>query len=259
MLVHPNFDPVIVSLGPLSIHWYGLMYIFGFAGAYVVANMRKERLAWTSDDISDMFFYGALAVILGGRLGYCLLYKPQQYLADPLSVITGIQDGGMSFHGGFIGVIVAVILFARKKNASLAAVSDFVAVIAPVGLFFGRIGNFINQELWGRTTDLPWGMVFSNSVDKLPRHPSMLYEAFLEGLLLFVVLYVFSKKIRKPWAVTSLFLIGYGMSRFLVEFVRLPDNHIGYLHGGWLTIGHIYTIPMMLVGLYLLLKVNKKV
>ncbi len=259
MLVHPNFDPVIVSLGPVSIHWYGLMYIFGFAGAYVIANLRKSRLSWSSDDISDMFFYGALAVILGGRLGYCLLYKPQQYLADPLSIITGIQDGGMSFHGGFIGVVVAVILFARKKSTPLAEVSDFVAVIAPVGLFFGRIGNFINQELWGRTTDLPWGMVFSNSVDKLPRHPSMLYEAVLEGLVLFAVLFVFSKKIRPPWAVTSLFLIGYGVSRFLVEFVRLPDNHIGYLFGGWLTIGHIYTIPMVLVGLYLLLKVNEKV
>ena len=252
MLVHPNFDPVLLDLGPVSIHWYGLMYLLGFGGAYLVAMSRKERLAWDGEDISDMFFYGALGVIAGGRLGYCLLYKPADYLSDPLTIITGIQDGGMSFHGGFIGVVIATILFARKKSTALAAVSDFVAVIAPIGLFFGRVGNFINQELWGRPTDLPWGMVFSNAGDDLPRHPSMVYEALLEGLILFLILYMVSVKPRKPWFITALFLLGYGFSRFLVEFVRLPDNHIGYLYGQWLTIGHLYTLPMILCGILIL-------
>lgn len=258
MLIHPNFDPVIINLGPVSIHWYGLMYIFGFAGAYFVANLRKDRLKFSSDDVSDLFFYGALGVIIGGRIGYCLLYKPQEYLASPLKIITGIQDGGMSFHGGFIGVIVAVILCARKKNVALAEIADFVAVIAPIGLFFGRVGNFINQELWGRPTDLPWGMVFTNSPDKVARHPSMVYEALFEGLLLFIVLFIVSKTPKKAWLMTALFLLGYGLSRFLIEFVRLPDIHIGYLFGGWLTIGHLYTIPMIMMGMYLLLKSDKR-
>jgi len=257
MLVHPNFDPVIVDLGPVSIHWYGLMYIFGFAGAYLIASLRKDRLKWDSDDISDMFFYGAIGVIAGGRLGYCLLYKPAQYLSDPLSIITGIQDGGMSFHGGFLGVVIATILFARKKKTRLSAVSDFVAVIVPVGLFFGRLGNFINQELWGRPTDLPWGMIFTNASDSLPRHPSMLYEALLEGVVLFLVLFLVSQRPRKPWLITALFLLGYGVSRFLVEFVRLPDEHIGYLFGGWLTIGHLYTLPMIIVGMFILFRKNE--
>lgn len=257
MLIHPNFDPVIVDLGPVSIHWYGLMYILGFAGAYFIANLRKNRLNWNSDDVSDLFFYGALGVIAGGRLGYCLLYKPQEYLADPLTIITGIQDGGMSFHGGFVGVIVAVILFSRKKNTPLADAADFVAVIAPIGLFFGRVGNFINQELWGRPTDLPWGMVFTNSSDALARHPSMVYEALLEGLLLFLILFMVSKTPQKAWTMTALFLLGYGFSRFLVEFVRLPDTHIGYLYGNWLTIGHIYTVPMIIIGTYLLFRPSK--
>jgi len=249
MLVHPNFDPVIVDLGPVSIHWYGLMYVFGFAGAYFIANYRKSTLNLSNDDISDMFFYGALGVIVGGRLGYCLLYKPYEYLSNPLTIITGIQDGGMSFHGGFLGVIVATVLYAKKKNCPIWAVSDFVAVIAPIGLFFGRVGNFINQELWGRTTDLPWGMIFSNDEDRLPRHPSMMYEALLEGLLLFLILFIVSKSPRKPWFITALFLLGYGIARFFVEFVRLPDSHIGYLYGGWLTIGHLYTIPMIIIGI----------
>ena len=258
MLTHPNFDPVILDLGPISIHWYGLMYLLGFFGAYVLATIRKERLGLNSDDISDMFFCGAIGVIVGGRLGYCLLYKPAYYSSHPLQIITGIQDGGMSFHGGFVGVILAVIYFSRKKQLSLSSLSDFVAVLAPIGLFFGRMGNFINQELWGRTTDLPWGMIFTNSPERLPRHPSMLYEAFLEGLLLFIVLFFVSKTIRKPWFITALFLLGYGLSRFLVEFVRIPDEHIGYLYGGWLTIGHLYTIPMLAIGIVMLLGLFKR-
>ena len=234
------------------------MYLLGFAGAYLLASLRKEQLGFNGDDISDMFFYGVISVIAGGRLGYCLLYKPGYYFSHPLEIITGIQDGGMSFHGGFVGVVLAVIYFAKKKRISLAVFSDFVAVLAPIGLFFGRIGNFINQELWGRTTDLPWGMVFTNSPERLPRHPSMLYEAFLEGLLLFLVLFMVSRKVQKPWFITALFLVGYGLSRFLVEFVRLPDAHIGYLYGGWLTIGHLYTIPMLLIGIVLILNSSKR-
>jgi len=252
MLIHPNFDPVIFSLGPLKIHWYGLMYVLGFMGAYYVGVLRKERLNWSSEQVSDLFFYAALGVIVGGRLGYCFLYKPAEYLTNPLSIITGIQDGGMSFHGGFLGVIFAVIYYAKKQETELAKVADFVAVLAPVGLFFGRMGNFINQELWGRPTDLPWGMVFQNSGDGIARHPSMLYEAILEGLLLFVVLFIFSKVSRAAWKVTGLFLLGYGLSRFLVELVRLPDSHIGYLAWNWLTVGQIYTLPMIVLGVYLL-------
>lgn len=252
MLIHPDFDPVLLDLGIIKIHWYGLMYIFGFAGAYFVANIRKARLNWSADDVSDLFFYGALGVILGGRIGYCLLYNPAKYLADPLQIIVGIQDGGMSFHGGFIGVTLAVVWFARKQGIALSTVADFVALLAPIGLFFGRIGNFINQELWGRPTDLPWGMVFSLSNDGIARHPSMLYEAFFEGLLLFVVLFIYSKTPKKAWSVTGLFLLGYGLSRFMIEFVRIPDQHIGYLMGDWLTIGHVYTLPMIVVGCYLL-------
>lgn len=259
MLIHPNFDPVLLDLGVVKIHWYGLMYVFGFVGAYLVAEYRKSRLSWSSEQVSDLFFYSAIGVILGGRLGYCLLYKPMEYLSDPLSIITGIQDGGMSFHGGFVGVVLAVIYYARKQKTELAKVADFVAVLAPVGLFFGRMGNFINQELWGKPTDAAWGMVFQKSGDSIARHPSMLYEAAFEGLVLFVVLFLFSKVQRRAWKVTGLFLLGYGLSRFLIEFVRLPDADIGYVAFGWLTIGQIYTIPMLVIGLYLFLKRSVRV
>jgi len=200
-----------------------------------------------------------MGVILGGRLGYCLLYKPMEYLSNPLSIVTGIQDGGMSFHGGFIGVVLAVIYYARKQNTELYKVADFVAVLAPVGLFFGRMGNFINQELWGKPTDVAWGMVFPQSGDGIARHPSMLYEAALEGLILFVILFAFSNVVKSAWKVTGLFLLGYGLSRFLIEFVRLPDADIGYVAFGWLTIGQIYTIPMILIGMYLCLKRSLRV
>ena len=262
MLVHPSFDPVLFDLGVVKVHWYGLMYVLGFAGAYLVANLRKSTLNWSSDDVSDLFFYSALGVIFGGRIGYCLLYDPLKYLSDPLQIILGIQDGGMSFHGGFLGVVFAVIYFAKKQENRLSDVADFVAVLAPIGLFFGRIGNFINQELWGRTTDLPWGMVFPLSGDGLSRHPSMLYEAFFEGLLLFIVLFIYSRTSRRAWSVTGLFLLGYGIARFLIEFVRIPDEHIGYLFGNWFTIGQLYTLPMIFIGFYLLFmskKINVKI
>jgi len=228
MLVHPNINPVIVSIGPFDVQWYGVMYLCGFLAAYILASLRKGRLGWNSDDVSDLIFYSAVGVIIGGRLGYIIFYKLGFYLANPLQIFN-IMGGGMSFHGGLIGVAVAVWLFAKKKNIPYLQLADFVAPLAPLGLFFGRMGNFINQELWGKPTDLPWGTVFSNDPERLPRHPSMLYEALLEGLVLFLLLWFFSRKERKHGQVAGLFLIGYGVFRFLVEFVRIPDDHVGYV------------------------------
>jgi len=239
MLVHPNIDPVIFSLGPFSVQWYGVMYLLGFLAAYLLANSRKSRFGWTSDDVSDLIFYAALGVILGGRIGYILFYKLEFYFANPLQIFN-IMGGGMSFHGGLIGVAIATWLYARKQKIPYLELADFVAPLAPLGLFFGRIGNFINQELWGRPTDVPWAMLFTNDPEGLPRHPSMLYEAILEGLILFAVLWWFSKSNRKHGQVAGLFLLGYGLFRFLVEFVRVPDDHIGYVAFQWLTVGQLY-------------------
>ena len=252
MLVHPNIDPVLLEIGPLSVQWYGLMYLFGFAAAYLLANSRRQRLGWSGEDVSDLIFYCALGVIVGGRVGYMLLYQFDNFISDPIAIFK-VWNGGMSFHGGLLGVGAASWLFAKKKSLSFFELADFVAPLAPLGLFFGRMGNFINQELWGKPTDLPWGMVFSNG-GALPRHPSMLYEAFLEGIVLFIVLWLYSAKSRNVGNVTGLFLLGYGIFRFLVEFVREPDDHIMYLAFNWLTIGQVYCIPMILFGLYLLIK-----
>jgi len=202
MLTHPNIDPVLISIGPFNVQWYGLMYILGFLAAYIVASKRKSRLDWKSDDISDLIFYAAVGVILGGRLGYVIFYKLGYYLENPLQIFN-ISAGGMSFHGGFIGVALATWLFARKKQVPYLKLADFVAPMAPLGLFFGRIGNFINQELWGKATDLPWAILFSNDPDQLPRHPSMLYEAILEGFVLFLILWFFSnREDRSPVMIT---------------------------------------------------------
>lgn len=252
MLVHPNIDPVLIKIGPLSVQWYGLMYLCGFVAAYLLANSRRQRLGWSSEDVSDLIFYCALGVIVGGRVGYMVLYQFSSLASDPLSLFK-VWDGGMSFHGGLLGVGAASWLFARKKALPFFELVDFVAPLAPLGLFFGRMGNFINQELWGKPTDLPWGMVFSNG-GSLPRHPSMLYEAFLEGIVLFVLLWLYSAQPRKVGSVAGLFLVGYGIFRFLVEFVREPDDHIRYIAFNWLTIGQIYCIPMIIFGLYLLLR-----
>lgn len=256
MLIHPNFNPVAIEIGPLAIQWYGLMYVFGFAGVYLAWAYRLKKQAsavnpkWNLDLASDLLFYGALGVVLGGRLGYVVFYKPLEYLADPLSIVTGIRDGGMSFHGGMLGVIVAIWLFSRKSKISLLDIGDFVAPVAPIGLFFGRMGNFINQELWGKPTDLPWGMVFTTA-DQQARHPSMLYEAALEGLLLFVTLWLFSRTRRPIGLLSGLFLIGYAVSRMLVELVRVPDEHLNYLLFDWVTMGHLLSLPMLLLGLFL--------
>ena len=258
MLHHPNFDPVAVSLGPLDVHWYGLMYVFGFLGVYLLGSYRIKhypdsiRGSWTKDEISDLIFYGALGAVFGGRLGYVLFYKPLEYLSDPLQIFL-INQGGMSFHGGLLGVIVALLWFARKGGRNLLDVGDFVAPLAPIGLFFGRMGNFINQELWGKPTDLPWGMVFTTA-DAQPRHPSMLYEAMLEGVLLLIILWLVSRQARARGVLSGLFLIGYALGRMLVEFVRVPDDHLNYLLFDWVTMGHLLSLPMALAGLYLVLR-----
>lgn len=262
MLVHPNFDPVVFQIGPLAIQWYGLMYVFGFTGVYLAWAYRLKYQSssvndrWNLDRASDLLFYGALGAVLGGRLGYVFFYKPLEYLAEPLSIVTGIREGGMSFHGGLLGVIVALWLFSRKSKINFVEIGDFVAPVAPIGLFFGRVGNFINQELWGKSTDLPWGMVFTTA-DEQPRHPSMLYEALLEGLLLFVILWLVSRKKRARGLLSGLFLIGYALSRMLVELVRVPDQHLDYLFLNWVTMGQLLSLPMLLLGVYLIIRSKK--
>jgi len=255
MLVHPNFDPVAVSIFGFDIHWYGLMYVAGFMSVYflwvyrVKAYPQLASSKWNQELISDLIFYGALGAVIGGRLGYVLFYKPDYYL-DNLVEIVFVQNGGMSFHGGLLGVIAGIYLFSRKIKLSFMQVADFVAPVAPIGLFFGRMGNFINQELWGKTTDVPWGMVFSNG-GPLPRHPSMLYEALLEGLLLLALLWWVARKPRPLGLLSGLFLIGYSLSRIIVEFVRVPDEHLNYLLFDWVTMGQVLSLPMLLLGLYL--------
>lgn len=260
MFVHPNFDPVAIQLGPLAVHWYGLMYVCGFLGVYLLWLYRIKTYPqyaeskWNADVISDLIFYGAIGAVLGGRLGYVLFYKPAYYLSNPLEVVF-VNQGGMSFHGGLLGVILALFLFSKKIKVSFMQIADFVAPVAPLGLFFGRMGNFINQELWGKTTDLPWGVVFTNG-GPLPRHPSMLYEAFLEGLLLLILLWWVARKPRSMGLLSGLFLIGYALSRMFVEFFRVPDSHLNYLFFDWVTMGHILSLPMLLLGLFLVTRVR---
>lgn len=250
MLVHPDFDPIAFSLGPLSVRWYGLMYLLGFAAGWALGRHRAGQpgSGWKPEQVDDLVFYAALGVILGGRIGYILFYNFDAFVRNPL-VLFRIWEGGMSFHGGLLGVLAAMALYARKLGRGFFQVTDFIAPLIPPGLLFGRIGNFINGELWGRPTDLPWGMVFhSPGAGPLPRHPSQLYEAFLEGLMLFVVLWLYSARPRPTMAVSGLFLVGYGGFRFLVELVRQPDAHMGYLAFGWVTMGQVLSLPMVLIG-----------
>ena len=253
MLVHPQFDPIALQLGPLAIHWYGLMYLAGFItflwlGKWQIANRSWHQ--WSSTMLDDVLFYGVLGVILGGRLGEVLFYNPGYYFSHPLKILA-VWEGGMSFHGGFLGVLVAMALFARSRKLSWLLITDFIAPLVPPGLAFGRIGNFINGELWGRPTDVPWAMVFSK-VDNLPRHPSQLYEFALEGVLLFVLLWLYARKPRPVGAVSGLFLIGYGSLRFLAEFTRNPDDGIFGLMTFGISMGQWLSLPMVIAGVMLM-------
>lgn len=257
MLIHPQFDPVAISIGPLAVRWYGLMYLLAFVQFWWLGKHRIQTQAqlakagWTVQQLDDLLFYGVLGVVLGGRLGQVLFYEPGFYWSHPLEILA-VWKGGMSFHGGFLGVLVAMALYAHKLQRSWLDITDFIAPLVPLGLAAGRIGNFINGELWGRICDpsLPWGMIFPH-VDNFPRHPSQLYQAGLEGLFLFIVLWLFSRSARPRGAVSAVFLIGYGAFRFIGEFFRTPDNGIFGL-SEVISMGQWLSLPMVLAGLAML-------
>jgi phosphatidylglycerol:prolipoprotein diacylglycerol transferase len=248
MLTYPDIDPVIFEIGPLAVRWYGLMYLLGFACAYflILHLSRRRGLPLSKDGVSDLLFYCVVGVILGGRLGYVFFYNLSYYLEHPLEIFS-VWEGGMSFHGGLLGVVAAAILFIRRRDLPFLLTADILVTSAAPGLGFGRIGNFINGELWGRVTDVPWGMVFPGA-GPLPRHPSQLYEALLEGAVLFAVLYGLHRKKVSAGLPLFAFLMLYGGFRFLVEFFRQPDMHLGFLWGG-ATMGQLLSVPMVLLGI----------
>lgn len=255
MLVHPHINPYIFQIGPIRPTWYGMMYVLGFGCAYMVGAYRtKQNKNWSREDVSDLMTYLMLGVILGGRIGYVLFYGRSFWAHDWLYPLK-IWEGGMSFHGGLLGVITVSYLFAKKKKKTLLEVGDFVAPMIPPGLFFGRIGNFINGELWGRATDLPWGMIFPHG-GNIARHPSQLYEAFLEGILLFIIIWFYSAKSRPLGRVSGMFLVLYGIFRILIECVREPDPQLSFIFAH-ITMGQLLSLPMIIFGLYLLLRRTK--
>ncbi|MBY6346918.1 prolipoprotein diacylglyceryl transferase [Providencia rettgeri] len=257
MLIHPQFDPVAIQLGPLAIHWYGLMYLVGF-GLVWLAGMARIRAGYTlltRKDLEDLIFYCVLGVVAGGRLGYTLFYQPAYYLSHPLEILY-VWQGGMSFHGGLIGVLVTIALFARNRQRRFLEISDFLAPLIPLGLAVGRLGNFINGELWGRPSDVSWAMVFPQ-VDSIPRHPSQLYEMALEGIALFILLWWFTRRPRAVGQTSALFLIGYGFFRFMVEYTREPDGYLGLLSAG-LSMGQWLSLPMIVAGLALFAYASKR-
>lgn len=251
MLIYPEINPVAFAIGPLKVHWYGLMYLVGFVGAWVLAYWRVKhyKLHWTTEQISDLIFYAALGAIIGGRVGYMLFYNFQDLIHSPLDLFK-IWQGGMSFHGGLLGVIAALLVFARKMKRPFWEIGDFVAPLVPLGLGAGRIGNFINGELWGKATTVPWAMVFPQA-DNQPRHPSQLYEFGLEGIALFILVWWYAVKPRPTGCVSGVFLMGYALCRILVEFFREPDVQIGYIAFNWLTMGQVLSIPMFAFGFWL--------
>lgn len=273
MLTFPEPDPVLLSIGSLKIHWYGFMYLVGMAGGWALARWRVKRnptfSSWKASELDDLLFYVALGVVLGGRLGYILFYDLQNVIADPMRILR-VWEGGMSFHGGLLGVMLGMYLYGRKTGRTFFTVADFVAPFITIGLFAGRIANFINAELWGAATDLPIGMqvrcalspntevlcsqvgTSPDGIMSAPVHASQLYEATLEGVVLFLILWLYSARPRPTMAVSGLFLLCYGVFRFAIEFVRMPDAHIGYLFGDWFTMGMLLTLPMMAGGVLLL-------
>ncbi len=258
MWTYPEIDPVAIQLGPLAVQWYGLTYLTGFFFAWLILRARNKRAVspWPIEQIEELIFYCALGVILGGRVGYVLFYSFDNFLADPLLLIR-IWQGGMSFHGGLLGVSLAMVLFARRFGHQLFDVSDKVALVTPIGLGAGRLGNFINGELWGRPTDGPWGMVFPH-VDGQARHPSQLYEFALEGVLLFILLNIYAKTSPPTRRLSGGFLLGYGVFRGVIEFAREPDTHIGYIAFNWLTMGQMLCLPMIIIGVVLIMTSKSK-
>lgn len=256
-IIFPEIDPIIVSIGPLAIRWYGLMYLIALGVAFWLATreVKSGRSQYTEPQVSDLLFYGFLGAVLGGRIGYVLFYQFERFIQDPLYLFQ-ITQGGMSFHGGLLGVLAVLFLFGRKTKTSFLQVGDFVAPLVPIGLGVGRLGNFINGELWGRTTDVAWGIVFPGAGPE-PRHPSQLYQFALEGILLFAIVYLFSRKPRPVGSVGGLFLIGYGAFRFIVEYFRQPDDHLGLLTLG-MSMGQWLSLPMVAVGTALMLYAYKQ-
>jgi len=258
MISYPNIDPVAFTLGPLKVHWYGLMYLLGFFGAWILLSLRAKKPGspWTLEQVSDIVFYCALGVIVGGRVGYVLFYDFSHFMAAPWSLFE-VWQGGMSFHGGLLGVLGALWIYSWRHHVSFVALGDFIVPVVPIGLGAGRIGNFINGELWGTVSSVPWAMVFPSG-GPLPRHPSQLYEFLLEGLCLFTILWIYSSKPRPPLAVGSLFFWLYGVFRFFCEFFRTPDVQWGYFFGGWLTMGQILSIPMIIMGLFFWIRAQRR-
>ena len=250
MIAYPDIDPIAFSLGPISVRWYGLMYLAAFAAALFLGNLRakKSNGLWHPDQIGDLVFYGAIGVILGGRFGYVFFYNFDYFLSNPLWLFK-LWEGGMAFHGGLLGVLVAMWLYGRSQGKNFFQVTDFIAPMVPLGLGFGRLGNFIGGELWGRASDASWAMVFPNDPSQLARHPSQLYQFFLEGIVLFSLLWWFSAKPRPRMAVSGLFLLIYGLARFAVEFFREPDAQLGFIAFDWLTMGQLLSTPMIILGI----------
>jgi phosphatidylglycerol---prolipoprotein diacylglyceryl transferase len=262
MLIHPLPDPIAISIGPLSVHWYGLMYLLAFIQFILLGRVRARQphmaaAGWKTEHLEDMLFYGVLGVVIGGRLGEVLFYNPAYYFGHPLEIFA-IWKGGMSFHGGFLGVLIAMALWARKAGKHLVDVYDFIAPMVPLGYAAGRIGNFINAELPGRIADpsLPWAMIWPN-VDNLPRHPSPIYQALVDGVLLFIIVWIYARKQRPPLAVGALFVGGYGLARFFTEYFRTPDYEVHFA-GLTISAGQMLSLPMVAFGIIALFITYRK-
>lgn len=267
-MLFPEFDPIAFSIGPFAVRWYALAYIIGLMAGWVYARrLAANARLWphglkapSAEQLDDLLLYAAFGVVIGGRLGFCLFYHPGYFLSHPLEIVTGIREGGMSFHGGLFGAAIGVLIWTRRCGLEPLAMLDIAAVVAPIGLLLGRVANFVNAELWGRVTDVSWGVIFPSG-GPLPRHPSQLYEAATEGLLLLVILAILVRKdgFSRPGRLAGVFGLGYAASRIFCEFFREPDRHLGFLAGGWLTMGMVLSVPMALIGLWLIARAKPAV